>query len=62
MVLALSANRTGLSVIEYSVDVWRGTSSHNLFPLEIVVRGGIALVRGVLAIALADACKRETVR
>jgi hypothetical protein len=43
------------------VDVSRGTSSLNLFPLEKAVPGGIALVGGVLGIALVNARKRETV-
>jgi hypothetical protein len=73
MVLAFSADRIGLSVIEYVVDgalaakvanillaVSRGTSLYNLFPLEIAVRG-IAWVGGVPGIALVNAGKREIV-
>ncbi len=33
-------------------DVSRGTSSHNLFPLEMAVRGAIGFVGAVLGVAL----------
>jgi len=53
-----AVNASGANII---VDVLLGTSSQALFPLEIVIRGGIALVGGVPGIGLVNAGKREIV-